>query len=126
VIYGAPCQIVAAGTDRNLVQGAVVKRYGKDGRPERSEIETIERVLGFGQPLDKIKKAKEKEAVKNGMYRGVAEFILECTRNRIYELQDQKIARQKLNIYLKKQKRKVCNLLLVRSVRIMADYIQDR
>lgn len=43
-------------------------------------------------------------AVKNGMYRGVPEFILECTRNRIYELTDQKIARQKLNIYLKKQK----------------------
>jgi hypothetical protein len=43
-------------------------------------------------------------AVKNGMYRGVPEFILECTRNRIYELTDQKIARQKLNIYLKKKK----------------------
>jgi hypothetical protein len=61
VIYGAPCQIVAAGTDRNLVQGAVVKRYGKDGRPERSEIDTIERILDFGQPLDRIKKDKEEE-----------------------------------------------------------------
>jgi hypothetical protein len=43
-------------------------------------------------------------AVKNGMYRGVPEFILECTRNRIYQLTNQKIARQKLNIYFKKQK----------------------
>lgn len=46
-------------------------------------------------------------AVKNGMYRGVPEFILECARNRIYELTDQKIARQKLNIYYKKQKERM-------------------
>jgi hypothetical protein len=45
-------------------------------------------------------------AVNNGMYRSVPEFILECIRNRIHELTDQKIARQKLNIYYKRQKEK--------------------
>jgi hypothetical protein len=44
--------------------------------------------------------------VKDGLYRTVPEFILECTRNRIYELREQKIQRQKLNIYFKEQKEK--------------------
>ena len=43
-------------------------------------------------------------AVKNGMYRGVPEFILECTRNKLFELKKLRIERQKLNIYLKRQK----------------------
>ena len=45
-------------------------------------------------------------AVKNGMYRGVPEFILECTRNKLFELKKLSIERQKLSIYYKKQKEK--------------------
>lgn len=45
-------------------------------------------------------------AVKDGMYRGAPEFMLECTRNRLFELKKLKIERQKLNIYIKKQKEK--------------------
>jgi hypothetical protein len=45
-------------------------------------------------------------AVKNGMYRGVPEFMLECARNKLFELKKLRIERQKLNIYLKKQKEK--------------------
>lgn len=37
---------------------------------------------------------------------GVPEFVLECTRNRIFELRNQKIARQRINIYFKKQNQK--------------------
>jgi hypothetical protein len=44
--------------------------------------------------------------VKDGLYRTVPEFILECTRNRIYELREQKIQRQKLNIHFREQKEK--------------------
>lgn len=46
----------------------------------------------------------EELAVKNGMYRSVPEFALECMRNKLYELKEQKIERQKLNIYFKRQK----------------------
>jgi hypothetical protein len=48
----------------------------------------------------------EELAVKNGMYRSVPEFALECMRNKLYELKEQKIERQKLNIYFKRQKEK--------------------
>jgi hypothetical protein len=44
--------------------------------------------------------------IKDGLYRTVPEFILECTRKRIYELREQKIQRQKLNIYFTEQKEK--------------------
>jgi hypothetical protein len=46
-------------------------------------------------------------AVDSGMYRGVPEFVVECARNRIYELKQQKIEREQLNIYYKKQKEKM-------------------
>ena len=57
VIYGAPCQIVAAGTDRNLVQAALPNRR----REQRDPIDTLERVLTFGAPIVKDKK-EEKES----------------------------------------------------------------
>jgi hypothetical protein len=53
-----------------------------------------------------IYEAIQELAVTNGMYRGVPEFVLECTRNRIFELRNQKIARQRINIYFKKQNQK--------------------
>jgi Arc/MetJ-type ribon-helix-helix transcriptional regulator len=46
----------------------------------------------------------DKTVVKDGLYRSVPEFILECARNRLYQLRNQKIERQKLNIQFKKQK----------------------
>jgi hypothetical protein len=46
----------------------------------------------------------EEIAVKSGMYRSVPEFALECMRNKLYDLRQQKIERQKLNIYFKRQK----------------------
>ena len=49
----------------------------------------------------------EEIAVKTGMYRSVPEFALECMRTKLYELQGQKIERQKLNIYFKRQKEKM-------------------
>jgi hypothetical protein len=45
-------------------------------------------------------------AVKNGMYRGVPEFMLECARSKLFELKKLSIERQKLSIYYKKQKEK--------------------
>jgi hypothetical protein len=48
----------------------------------------------------------EEIAVKSGMYRSVPEFALECMRNRLYKMRQQKIERQKLNIYFKRQKEK--------------------
>jgi hypothetical protein len=48
----------------------------------------------------------EEIAVKSGLYRSVPEFALECMRNKLYELKQQKIERQKLNIYFKEQKEK--------------------
>jgi hypothetical protein len=45
-------------------------------------------------------------AVKDGMYRGVPEFMLECARNKLFELKKLNLERQKLNIYIKKQKEK--------------------
>jgi len=45
-------------------------------------------------------------AVKSGMYRGVPEFIVECARNKIFDLREQKIEREQLNVYYKKQKEK--------------------
>jgi hypothetical protein len=53
-----------------------------------------------------IYEAIEELAVKNGMYRGAPEFMLECTRNKLFEMKKLKIERQKLNIYFKKQKEK--------------------
>lgn len=44
--------------------------------------------------------------VTEGMYRGAPEFMLECTRNKLFELKKLKIERQKLNIYFKKLKEK--------------------
>jgi len=41
------------------------------------------------------------------MYRSVPEFALERMRTKLYELQGQKIERQKLNIYFKRQKEKM-------------------
>ena len=46
-------------------------------------------------------------AVKSGMYRSVPEFALECMRSKLYEMRQQKIERQKLNIYYKRQKEKM-------------------
>ena len=48
----------------------------------------------------------EEIACKSGLYRSVPEFVLESMRNKLYELRQQKIERQKLNIYFKKQKEK--------------------
>jgi hypothetical protein len=48
--------------------------------------------------------AIKESAVKDGMYRGVPEFMLECARNKLFELK--KLKRQKLNIYFKKLKEK--------------------
>lgn len=45
-------------------------------------------------------------AVKDGMYRGVPEFMLECARNKLFELKKLNLERQKLNIYIKKRKEK--------------------
>lgn len=50
--------------------------------------------------------AIEELAVKNGMYRGVPEFLLECARNKLFEMKKLKIERQKLNIYFRKLKEK--------------------
>jgi hypothetical protein len=48
----------------------------------------------------------EVQAVKSGLYRSVPEFALECMRNKLYEMRQQKIERQQLNIYFKKEKEK--------------------
>jgi hypothetical protein len=48
----------------------------------------------------------ESLAVKSGLYRSVPEFALECMRNKLYEMRQQKIERQQLNIYFKKEKEK--------------------
>ena len=40
------------------------------------------------------------------MYRSVSDFALECMRIKLHELKQQKIERQKLNIYFKTQKEK--------------------
>ena len=48
----------------------------------------------------------EVQAVKSGLYRSVPEFALECMRNKLYEMRQQKIERQRLNIYFKKEKEK--------------------
>jgi hypothetical protein len=44
--------------------------------------------------------------VKNGLYRTVPEFILECTRNRIYELREQKMQRQNIRLMEQQEKQK--------------------
>jgi hypothetical protein len=46
----------------------------------------------------------EEVAVKSGMYRSVPEFALESMRNKLYDLRQQKIERQKLNAYFRKEK----------------------
>jgi Arc/MetJ-type ribon-helix-helix transcriptional regulator len=48
----------------------------------------------------------DKTVVKDGLYRSVPEFILECARNKIYELRNQKISRERINIYYKKLREK--------------------
>jgi Arc/MetJ-type ribon-helix-helix transcriptional regulator len=49
----------------------------------------------------------EELVVKSGMYRSVPEFALECMRNKMYDLREQRIERQKLHIYFKRQKEKI-------------------
>ncbi len=43
-------------------------------------------------------------AVKSGLYRSVPEFALESMRNKLYEMRQQRIERQKLNAYFKREK----------------------
>jgi hypothetical protein len=46
----------------------------------------------------------EEFAVKSGLYRSVPEFALESMRNNLYDLRQQKIERQQLNAYFRKEK----------------------
>jgi hypothetical protein len=55
---------------------------------------------------EEIYDAIDKGLVKNGWYRSVPEFILECTRNKLYELNQQRIERKKLNLHFKEQKQR--------------------
>lgn len=59
VIYGAPCEVIAAGENRNLVQAAIPPTKRK--QDERTEIKQLERILSFGQALEKIKKHNSKK-----------------------------------------------------------------
>jgi Arc/MetJ-type ribon-helix-helix transcriptional regulator len=46
----------------------------------------------------------EELVVKSGLYRSVPEFALECMRNKYHEMKQQKIERQKLNAYFRREK----------------------
>ena len=50
--------------------------------------------------------AIEKGVVINGWYRSVPEFVLESVRNRLYDLKQHRLERQKLDLHIKEQKQR--------------------
>lgn len=60
----------------------------------------------------------EEVAVKSGLYRSVPEFALECMRNKYYEMRQQKIERQKLNAYFKREKERRIQSASINAARV--------
>lgn len=62
VIYGSPIEVVAAGTDRNLVQAST---YNKR-QPTKDELEKLDKILRFTElPSDRQKELDKERAGKN-------------------------------------------------------------